>query len=77
MFLLRGTGSTFLEVSQTNYGTGQLAVTGNTVRGKGNGVGLSYKRGANQLTVTSSGNLVSDVRTDRLVGSGVVLTAGV
>jgi len=37
VFLLRGTGSTFLEVSQTNYGTGQLASPGTRCGAKATG----------------------------------------
>ncbi|WP_238412907.1 right-handed parallel beta-helix repeat-containing protein [Saccharothrix deserti] len=71
-----GTG-TFLE-TRVNYGTGNLAVTGNTVRGNGTGVGLDYQRGPGAgLVVTSTGNLVTDVATPRRVGAGVTVTAGV
>ncbi|MEV4566237.1 hypothetical protein AB0K12_20945 [Nonomuraea sp. NPDC049419] len=52
-------------------------VTGNVVRGTGTGAGLSCQRGSNQLTVASSGDLVTDVTTQRSVGTGVTLTAGV
>lgn len=77
LFQFKGTGTTFLAVNQVNYGSGQLVVTGNTVRGKGTGTGLSYQRGSYPLTVTSSGNNVSGVTTARLVGSGVVVNSGV
>ncbi len=77
VFQFKGTGTTFLVVNQVNYGSGQLVVTGNTVRGKGTGTGLSYQRGSYPLTVTSSGNNVSGVTTARLVGSGVVVNSGV
>ncbi|NUT52305.1 MAG: right-handed parallel beta-helix repeat-containing protein [Saccharothrix sp.] len=71
-----GTG-TFLEV-RVNYGVGNLAVVGNTVRGNGSGVGLDYQKGSGTgLVVTSTGNLVTDVTTPRRVGTGVTVTAGV
>ncbi|HEX6351766.1 right-handed parallel beta-helix repeat-containing protein [Actinophytocola sp.] len=71
-----GTG-TFLE-TRVNYGTGNLAVIGNTVRGNGVGVGLNYQRGSGAgLVVTSTGNLVTGVATPRQVGAGVTVSAGV
>lgn len=71
-----GTG-TFLE-TRVNYGTGNLAVVGNTLRGNGTGVGLDYQRGPGVgLVVSSAGNLVTGVTTPRRVGSGVTVTAGV
>lgn len=73
IFQFRGTGTTFLDVTQVNYGTGEIAVTGNVIRGAGTGTGLSYNRGSNQLTVTSTGNLVQNVATPRSVGTGVTL----
>ena len=76
IFQFSGTGTTFLNVSQVNYGTGDLAVTGNVIRGGGTGTGLSYQRGSNQLTITSTGNLVTGVTTPRNIGAGVTLTAG-
>jgi hypothetical protein len=77
IFQFGGSGSTFLAVKQVNYGTGQLAVTGNMIRGSGTGIGLSYQRGSNQLTVTTSGNAVTDVTTQRSTGAGVTVTGGV
>lgn len=73
IFQFTGTGTTFLGITQVNYGTGDVAVTGNVIRGGGTGTGLSYQRGSNQLTVTSTGNLVQNVTTPRSVGAGVVL----
>ena len=71
-----GTG-TFLETI-VNYGTANLAVTGNTLRGNGTGVGLDYQRGpGTALVVTSTGNLVTNVATPRRTGTGVTVTAGV
>ena len=77
IFQFSGHGTTFLNVTGVNYGTGQLAVTGNTIRGNGTGTGLNYQRGSNQLTVTSTGNQATGVTTARNVGGGVALTAGV
>jgi hypothetical protein len=76
IFQFSGSGTTFLNITQVNYGTGYLAVTGNVIRGAGTGTGLSYQRGANQLTVTSTGNLVQSVTTPRSVASGVTLATG-
>jgi hypothetical protein len=73
IFQFSGTGTTFLNITQVNYGTGELAVTGNVIRGAGTGTGLSYQRGSNQLTITSTGNLVQNVTTPRSVGAGVTL----
>lgn len=73
IFQFSGTGTTFLGITQVNYGTGELAVTGNVIRGSGTGTGLSYQRGSNQLTVTSTGNLVQNVTTPRSVGTGVTI----
>jgi hypothetical protein len=71
-----GTG-TFLE-TRVNYGTGNLAVIGNSLRGNGTGVGLDYQLGAGAgLVVTSTGNLVTEVATPRRVGAGVTVTAGI
>jgi|SRR5579859_5626831 len=76
IFKFFGQGTTFLNITQANYGTGDLAVTGNVIRGTGTGTGLSYQGGAHQLTVTSTGNLVQDVTTPRSVGTGAVLATG-
>ncbi|GAB2945164.1 right-handed parallel beta-helix repeat-containing protein [Nonomuraea fastidiosa] len=77
VFQFSGTGTTYVAITRVNYGTGNVAVTGNVIRGNGSGTGLSYQRGGNQLTVTSTGNLVTEVTTQRSVGSGVNVTAGV
>jgi hypothetical protein len=76
IFQFSGSGTTFLNITQVNYGTGELAVTGNVIRGAGTGTGLSYQRGSNQLTITSTGNLVQSVTTPRNVGAGVTLATG-
>ncbi|GIF21459.1 hypothetical protein BJ973_005094 [Actinoplanes tereljensis] len=77
IFHFSGTGTTYLAIKQVNYGTGQIAVTGNTIRGAGTGVGLSYQRGANALTVTSTGNSVTGVTTPLASGTGVSVGAGI
>jgi hypothetical protein len=76
IFNFFGHGTTFLNITQVIKGTGDLAVTGNVIRGNGTGTGLSYQRGAHQLTVTSTGNLVQNVTTPRLVATGVTLAKG-
>lgn len=70
-------GGTFIAITQVNYGTGQVVVSANTVRGRGSGTGLSYERGANQLTVTSAANSVTSVGTPRTVGAGVTVDEGI
>lgn len=71
-----GDPGTFLE-TRVNYGTGNLAVIGNTLRGEGAGVGLDYQRGRGEgLVVTSTGNLVTEVTTPIRTGDGVTVTAG-
>lgn len=70
-------GTTYLAVNQVNYGSGYLTVVGNTIRGNGTGVGLSYQQGGHQLTVTSSGNMVTGVTTPKSAGSGVTVSAGI
>lgn len=72
-----GAPGTFLE-TRVNYGTGNLAVIGNTLRGNGTGVGLDYQRGPGAgLVVTSTGNLVTQIPTPIRTGTGVTVTAGV
>lgn len=71
------TTGTFLE-TRVNYGTGNLAVTGNTLRGNGTGVGLDYQRGPGAaLTITSTGNLVTEIPTPLRKSPGVTVTAGI
>ncbi len=76
LFQFRGAGGTFLHVAGVNYGTGHLTVTGNAIRGAGTGTGMLFERGANQLTVVSTGNAVSEVEVPRQVAAGVVLSVG-
>jgi hypothetical protein len=71
-----GRAGSFLRV-EGNYGDAKAAVTGNTIRGDGIGVGLDYQKGrADSLEVASTGNLVSEVTTQRQVGEGVTVTEG-
>ena len=67
----------YLGVTQTNYGTGYLSVTGNVIVGTRPGdVGLYFSGGGNRLVIASSGNVVSAVRTVREYGSGVSVSNG-
>jgi hypothetical protein len=76
IFKNNGGSGTFLLV-KGNYGDAKAVVNSNTIRGNGEGIGLDYEKGnANSLEVVSSGNLVSDVTTDRIVGDGVILNPG-
>jgi parallel beta helix pectate lyase-like protein len=77
IFKFNGGSGTFLLV-EGSYGNGKVAVTGNAIRGNGEGIGIEYRKGnAASLEVTSTGNLVTDVTTPRLVGDGVILNPGV
>lgn len=73
--------STYIYLGVTaNYGTGDVSVTGNTIRGNGssNSTGLFYSIGnGTGLNVTSTGNLIDAVHTVRSIGTGVTLTVGV
>ena len=67
----------YLGITQTNYGTGYLSVTGNVIVGTRPGdIGLYFNGGANRLVVTSTGNVVAAVRTIRTYGSGVSGSSG-
>jgi hypothetical protein len=62
-----------------NYGTGVAVVTGNAIRGKGTprGIGLHFSAdGDRKLMLTSTGNAVNDVATERYVDANVTLKAG-
>jgi len=69
----------YIGVPQVNYGTGELNVVGNTIRGAGQraDTGLEYQlNGGNGLEVVSSNNNVESVHTPRIVGVGVKLVTG-
>lgn len=77
IFRFNGGGGTFLAM-RVNYGTGNAAVMGNTIRGNGTGVGLDYQLApGTTLSVTSTGNLVTGVGTPRRAAVGVTVTAGI
>jgi len=62
----------YLGVTQTNYGTGYLTVTGNVIVGSRPGdTGMSFSGGPHRLIVASSGKSVSAVARIRRDGPGV------
>ncbi|MEU1601982.1 right-handed parallel beta-helix repeat-containing protein [Micromonospora matsumotoense] len=70
-----GTG-TFVQI-RVNYGTGNLVVSGNAIRGNGAGTGIDYQVGPGDgLVVAATGNLITAVGTSRRVGAGVSISAG-
>lgn len=75
-----GTTYRYIAVTQVNYGSGYVTVTGNDIRGAGKtaDTGFYYNAGSGvTLNVTSSGNSVASVGTTRTTGTGVTLSAGV
>jgi Right handed beta helix region len=71
----------YIGISQVNYGSGVVSVTGNAIRGAGtaSGTGLYYAVGQGDLlTVASTGNIVTEVRTPlrKEGGRSVVVTRG-
>lgn len=72
----------YIALSRVNYGSGEVSVTGNTIRGAGThrGIALYYSAGDNgggvRLTVTSTGNAVLDVHRAREVGPNVRVSRG-
>lgn len=75
-----GASYRFIALTQVNYGSGDVAVTGNTIRGSGSGAdtGFYFSGGPTYpLTVASSGNLVTSVGTARTIGTGVTLSPGI
>ncbi|MGB9233118.1 MAG: hypothetical protein WCC04_01805, partial [Terriglobales bacterium] len=69
----------YIGVPQVNYGTGELNVIGNTIRGAGEraDTGLDYQlNGGKGLELVSSNNNVQSVHTARTVGAGVHLVDG-
>jgi hypothetical protein len=78
VFEFSGAGAgAYIAVTGVNYGHGFVTVTGNAVNGDGTGTGLSYQAGSHALTVTSTGNAVTNVATQVSHGSGVAVSAGV
>jgi len=82
VFMLAPEASTghfvFIGAPQVNYGTGELNVVDNTIRGAGTGaeVGLEYElNGGAGLIVLSKDNNVQAVHVARKVGAGVKLAA--
>lgn len=72
-----GASYIFLGITQVNYGTGSVSVTGNVIVGTRPGdVGLYFSGGGNRLVVASSGNVVSAVHTVHKLGSGVSASNG-
>jgi hypothetical protein len=75
------TGSTYryIGIPNVNYASGVVSVTGNVIHGAGTtrGTGLYYSKGnGTGLTVASTGNAVANVQTQRTIGTGVTLNAG-
>jgi hypothetical protein len=67
----------YVAVTQANYSTGYLSVTGNVIVGvRASDVGFSFSGGQNKLVVASGGNVVARVGTPRSIGSNVTLAAG-
>ncbi len=66
----------YIGITQTDYGTGYLSVTGNLIVGvHSSDVGFSFNGGSNKLIVVSSGNQVVRVGTVRSDGR-VTVTGG-
>ena len=75
-----GTTYRYIAITQVNYGSGYITVTGNDIRGAGKtaDTGFYYNAGSGvTLNITSSGNSVASVGTTRTTGTGVTLSAGV
>jgi Right handed beta helix region len=71
-----GASYIYLGITQANYGTGYLSVTGNVIVGTRPGdIGVYFSGGGSRLVVTSSGNLISG-RAVRKYGSGVSVSSG-
>jgi parallel beta-helix repeat protein len=67
----------YIAVTQVNYGTSYLSVTGNVIVGAGQrDVGFSFSGGANHLVVASAGNLVSNVGTVTQRSGSASVSAG-
>lgn len=73
-----GARYTYIAVTQANYGTGYLSVTGNIVLGvRSSDVGLSFDGGANKLSVAFSGNKVARAGTASRHDRNATLTSGI
>jgi hypothetical protein len=75
-----GTSYRYIALTRENYGTGDVAVTGNEIRGGGKAAdtGFYFSAGSGlALHVTSTGNTASAVGTARKTGTGVTLSAGI
>lgn len=75
-----GTHYRYIAVSQVNYGTGRVTVTGNSIVGAGTAAdtGFWFNAGSDvKLTVTSAGNAVTAVGKARATGTGVTISAGI
>jgi hypothetical protein len=70
----------YVGISQVNYDTGIVSVTGNAVRGGGSpsGTGFYFARGPGEaLMVSSTGNIAADIgKVRRTEGDGVLVTRG-
>lgn len=67
----------YVGITQVNYGTGYLSVTGNVIVGvRSSDVGFSFDGGSNKLVVASSGNEVAQVGTVTSDARGVTRTSG-
>jgi hypothetical protein len=75
-----GTSYRYIAVTQVNYGTGAVTLTGNSIVGAGSSAdtGFYFNAGSGvTLNVTSAGNAVASVGTARATGTGVTLSAGI
>jgi hypothetical protein len=67
----------YVAITQTNYGTGHLSVTGNVILGiRSSDIGFFFNGGSNKLVVASSGNEVAHVGTVSMDTRGVMETHG-
>lgn len=72
-----GAEHVYIAITETNSGTGHVAVTGNVIVGAGQrDVGLSFSGGPHDLFVAVAGNAVSNVGTVTRVSGGVRMSAG-
>jgi hypothetical protein len=65
----------YIGITQVNYGTGHLSVTGNVIVGnRHNEIGILVSGGSNKLDVSTYGNQVSDVGAVLADGSNVTFS---